>query len=595
MAQPLSNRSFPTPSQNARIRRMEDRSLGAILMEQTALSEEQLQQGLVVQREKGIKLGEALVQLKYLRSEDILKALSFQLGFPYEGRIDADAIDPELVDDLPINFAKENEVLPLLRESGTLKVAMADPSNFQALDDLRLLYHCNIEACIAGSYEIVNAINAVYNKTTDKGDQAIDELGGNVDEIAQDFDEPIDLLDASDEAPIIRLVNSLLFRAVKQKASDIHVEPFERDLVIRFRIDGVLYDVTHPPKRAQNSIISRIKIMAGLNIAEKRLPQDGRIRIKIAGKDIDIRVSTIPTAFGESVVMRLLDKSKVLLDLDTLGFIGQNLSNLKEVIHKPHGMILVTGPTGSGKSTTLYAALSKINSDELKIITVEDPVEYQLPGINQMQVNPKIDLTFATGLRAFLRQDPDVIMVGEIRDRETAEVAIQASLTGHLVMSTLHTNDAAASITRLIDMGVEPFLVSSSLLCVLAQRLVRSVCHECARKYTPDEAELKQLGLTEADLKGRQFYRPVGCPHCLETGYSGRTGIHEVLMVNDAVRAEVMKGSDASIIKRVAVQSGMRSMREDAAQKVLSGITTVEEVLRVTREDDETADAHPVA
>ena len=564
---------------------MEERSLGAILLESTGLTEEQLQQGLVAQREKGLKLGEALVQLKFLRTEDILKALSIQLGFPYESRIEVESIDPLLVEHLPINYAKDNEVLPLRKENGALVIAMADPTNFYALDDLRLLYNCDVKPVIAGSYEIVNAINAVYNKTTDKGEQVMSELDEQMEEIAQDFDEPVDLLDASDEAPIIRLVNSLMFRAVKQKASDIHIEPFEKDLVVRFRIDGELYDVMHPPKRAQNSIISRVKIMAGLNIAEKRIPQDGRIRIKIAGKDIDIRVSSIPTAFGESIVMRLLDKSSVLLAIETLGFIGKNLEYIHEVIHRPNGIILVTGPTGSGKSTTLYSALSKINAPDLKIITVEDPVEYQLPGINQMQVNPKIDLTFATGLRAFLRQDPDVIMVGEIRDRETAEVAIQASLTGHLVLSTLHTNDASSSVTRLVDMGVEPFLVSSSVICIMAQRLVRTVCKDCARKYTPEEAELKRIGLTLADLKGRQLFRPVGCPNCLETGYSGRTGIHEILMMNDAVRSEIMKGSDASTVKKVAQANGMKTLREDGAQKVLMGWTTVEEIIFATQED----------
>lgn len=561
---------------------MEERSLGAILLESSALTEEQLQQGLVVQKEKGIKLGEALVQLKFLRTEDILKGLSIQLGLPYESHIDVENIDLHLVETLPINYAKDNEILPLKKEDGTVLVAMADPTNFYALDDLRLLFHTDVKPVIAGAYEIVNAINAIYNKTTDKGDKAMNELEEGMEEIAQDFDEPVDLLDASDEAPIIRLVNSLMFRSVKQKASDIHVEPFEKEVVVRFRIDGILYDVMHPPKRAQNSIISRIKIMAGLNIAEKRMPQDGRIRIKIAGRDIDIRVSTIPTAFGESVVMRLLDKSSVLLDVSTLGFIGKNLDYIQDVIHRPHGIVLVTGPTGSGKTTTLYSCLSKINSPELKIITVEDPVEYQLPGINQMQVNPKIDLTFATGLRAFLRQDPDVIMVGEIRDKETAEIAVQAALTGHLVFSTLHTNDAPASITRLVDMGVEPFLVSSSVVCIMAQRLVRGVCKDCARKYTPEEAEVAKIGLTLADLKGRQLFRPVGCPNCLETGYSGRTGIHEIMVLTDPIRSEIMKGSDASTIKKVAQAEGMKTLREDAAQKVLMGWTTIEEILSMT-------------
>lgn len=562
----------------------ERRSLGAILLETSSLTEEQLEQALAVQRERGVKLGDVLVQLKFLRTEDILKALSIQLGFPYENRIDVENIAPDLIADLPINYAKQNEVLPLRKEDDTVVVAIADPTNFYALDDLRMMFGNDVKPVIASSYEIVNAINAVYNRESGSADEAMQELTEGA-EISDEFNEPVDLLDADDEAPIIRLVNTLLFRAVKQKASDIHIEPFERELAIRFRINGILYDIMKPPKRAQNAIISRVKIMSALNIAEKRLPQDGRIRIKIAGKDIDIRVSTIPIAHGESVVMRLLDTSSVLLALETLGLGGTNLETVNTLIHRKNGIFLVTGPTGSGKTTTLYSCLSKINSHELKIITVEDPVEYQLPGINQMQVNPKIDLTFASGLRAFLRQDPDVIMVGEIRDKETAEIAIQASLTGHLVLSTLHTNDAASSITRLADMGVEPFLVSSSVTAILAQRLVRTVCKDCARRYTPDERELAEIGLKPEDLEGRQIFRPVGCPVCMETGYSGRTGIHEVLLVTDEVRAELMKGADASTIKKVAMEQGMKTLRDDAASKVLRGITTIAEVLRVTQEE----------
>lgn len=564
---------------------MEDKSLGAILLETTSLTEEQLEQALIVHREKGIKLGDALVQLKFMRAEDILKALSIQLGFPYENRISTDEIPSDLVSNLPINYAKRNEVLPLRKEGATIVVAVADPTNFYVIDDLRALFNSDIKPVISSSYEIVNAINTVYNRTSSSGDEAIEELDESAGEINADFNEPVDLLDATDEAPIIRLVNSLLFRSVKQKASDIHIEPFEKELVIRFRIDGVLYDIMSPPKRAQNSIISRVKIMAGLNIAEKRLPQDGRIRIKIAGKDIDIRVSTIPTTFGESVVMRLLDKSAVLLDLNSLGLQGRQLEWMNELISKSHGIILVTGPTGSGKTTTLYAALSKINSKDIKIITIEDPVEYQISGINQVQVNPKIELTFAAGLRAFLRQDPDVIMVGEIRDRETAEIAIQASLTGHLVISTLHTNDAPSTVTRLIDMGIEPFLVSSSIIGVVAQRLIRTVCHDCAKKYTPTEEEMSKIGLVLEDLKGRQLFKAVGCPNCLETGYTGRLAIYEFMLMNDVVRAEIMKGSDASTIKKVAIEEGMTSLMGDAANKVLQGLTTIEEILRVIQEN----------
>lgn len=563
---------------------METRSLGAILLETSSLTEEQLEQALTLQRERRIKLGEALVQLKFLRTEDILKALSVQLGFPYENKIDIESIAPDLVGNIPINYAKQNEVLPLRKENGAIVVAIADPTNFYALDDLRMIFGCEIKPVISSSYEIVNAINAVYNKTSTSGEDMVNELT-ETEEIADEFNEPVDLLDATDEAPIIRLVNTLLFRAVKQKASDIHIEPFERELAIRFRINGILYDIMKPPKRAQNSIISRVKIMSQLNIAEKRLPQDGRIRIKIAGKDIDIRVSTIPTTHGESVVMRLLDAAAVLLELETLGLMGRHLEIVNDLIHRKTGIILVTGPTGSGKTTTLYSCLSKINSPELKIITVEDPVEYQLPGVNQMQVNPKIELTFAAGLRSFLRQDPDVLMVGEIRDRETAEIAIQASLTGHLVFSTLHTNDAPSSITRLVEMGVEPFLVSSSVIGIIAQRLVRTVCKDCARKYVPDDEELKGIGLTSAELGGRQIFRPVGCPNCMETGYTGRLGIYEILLVTDAVRNELMKGSDASMIKKVAMSQGMKTLRDDAAAKVLAGMTTIAEVLRVTQEE----------
>lgn len=562
---------------------MEDRSLGAILLDSTTLTEEQLEQALVVHREKGLKLGDALVQLKFLRTEDILKALSIQLGFPYEQGIDIETIPNELIEPLPINYAKRNELLPLRREAHAIVVAIADPTNFAALDDLRMIYGERIRPIIAGAYEIVNAVNAVYNRSSEKGDDTMEELE-EVGEIAENFDEPVDLLDADDEAPIIRLVNSLLFRSVKQKASDIHVEPFEKVLDVRFRIDGVMYEVMSPPKRAQNAIISRIKIMAGLNIAEKRLPQDGRIKIKIAGKDVDIRVSTIPTSFGESVVMRLLDKGAVNLALDSIGLHGNILRDMRKLIHQHHGIVLVTGPTGSGKTTTLYSALAELNAKELKILTVEDPVEYQLSGVNQVQVNAKIDLTFASALRAFLRQDPDVILVGEIRDKETAEVAIQASLTGHMVFSTLHTNDAVSSITRMVDMGVEPFLVASSVNGVLAQRLVRTVCHDCAKKYQATAEEVAQIGLTLDDLKGKPLFRPVGCPNCLETGYSGRTGVHELFIMNDELRGLMMAGVDSSTLLKAAMKSGLRTLRDDAAGKVIQGLTTVEEVLRVTQE-----------
>jgi len=565
---------------------MDDRSLGNILLENTSLTEAQLEEGLLVQREKNVKLGEALVQLRYLKSEDILKAISIQVGIPYLSRLKTDEIPYDYIKKIPINYAKKNELLPLRKVGDDLEVAISDPINIHALDDLHILLNLSIKPIIASSSQILETINEVYNRNTETDQAVMEDLSEeNLDTLAQELQEPQDLLDVSDEAPIIKLVNSLLSRAVKSKASDIHVEPFERDLVVRFRIDGVLYDIMHPPKKVQNSVISRIKIMANLNIAEKRLPQDGRIRIKIAGKDIDIRVSTLPTSFGESVVMRLLDKSKVVLSLGVIGIEGQNLKTVESLINKSHGIILVTGPTGSGKTTTLYAMLSQINSTDLKIITVEDPVEYQIPGINQIQVNPKIDLTFATGLRSILRQDPDVVMIGEIRDRETAEIAIQASLTGHLVISTLHTNDSASSIARLIDMGVEPFLVSSSVIAIMAQRLLRTVCKECGIRYKPSAEELAQIGLDPAKAGDKLIYKAKGCSACLETGYAGRTGIHEILVMDDELRSMIMKGVEAGRIKRRAMEKGMLTLREDGARKVLAGETTIEELLRVTQED----------
>jgi general secretion pathway protein E len=407
-----------------------------------------------------------------------------------------------------------------------------------------------------------------------------------LDLIATELEEPKDLLDASDEGPIIRLVNSLIFQAARDRASDIHIEPFERDLIVRMRIDGILYDVVKPPKRFQPIIISRVKIMAGLNIAEKRLPQDGRIRTRIAGKDVDIRVSVIPTSFGERVVMRLLDRSSTLLPLEYLGLDGQNQVTVEKLIRQSHGIILVTGPTGSGKTTTLYAALQKINANDKNILTIEDPVEYQLHGVAQMQVNPKIELTFASGLRSFLRQDPDVIMVGEIRDAETAEIAIHAALTGHLVFSTLHTNDSFGAVTRLVDMGIEPFLVSSSVIAVMAQRLIRRICAGCRIAHEPTPAELREIGISTEALAGRPIYRiGPGCPACKQRGYRGRIGIHELLVVDDAVRNLIMQKADASQIRRLATSRGMPTLREDGARKVLEGITTIEEILRVTQED----------
>jgi len=442
---------------------------------------------------------------------------------------------------------------------------------------------------VATGVVIIDAINGLYDRAVNEAEQLVGEMEAqDLQSLAHELEEPQDLLDVDDEAPIIRLVNSLLFRAAKERASDIHIEPMERELLVRFRIDGVLQEIIKPPKRYQNSIVSRVKVMGQLNIAEKRLPQDGRIRIKLAGRDIDIRLSTIPCTFGERIVMRLLDKNTTLLDLQDIGMGPETMRGMDQVIRRSHGIVLVTGPTGSGKTTTLYAALSRINTPDLNILTVEDPVEYQIRGISQMAINPKIGLSFAAGLRSFLRQDPDVIMVGEIRDRETAEIAIQASLTGHLVFSTVHTNDAASAITRLVDMGVEPFLVASSLMAVMAQRLVRRVCQQCREAYRPTAEELKEVGLTPDDVAragNPTVYRAKGCETCGGSGYRGRTGIYELLMVDDDIRQLTLKNVDSTSIKRSGVHKGMRTLLDDGARKVLAGETTLAEVLSVTQED----------
>jgi general secretion pathway protein E len=562
------------------------RSLEAFLIEDGAVSEETLEKARERQRD-GKALGDVLQEMGAIDPRRWAQALAKHFGLPFSERLPEDGDVLELINQLPINFAKRCLLLPVAREGDAVVVATADPASLGPLDDVRLLLRKPIRVMVAPGPVIVDAINRAYDMASGSASELMDGLDEErLDLMATDLDEPRDLLESDDEAPIIRLVNSLLFQAAKDRASDIHIEPFERDLTVRFRIDGILYDIISPPKRFQPVIISRVKIMAGLNIAEKRLPQDGRIRIRLAGKDIDIRVSIVPTSFGERVVMRLLDKATTVLQLEELGLAGMKLELVHKLIKQSHGILLVTGPTGSGKTTTLYAALSKINTIDKNIITIEDPVEYQLHGIGQIQVNPKIELTFASGLRSILRQDPDVIMVGEIRDLETAEIAIQAALTGHLVFSTLHTNDSFGSITRLLDMGIEPFLVSSSVIAVMAQRLVRRLCSSCRAPYQPTREELEELGITPQRMLGKTVYKPgEGCAQCKRTGYRGRTGIHELLVVDDEVRTLIMKSADAATIRRAATARGMNTLREDGADKVVEGLTSIEEILRVTQED----------
>jgi general secretion pathway protein E len=562
------------------------RPLGEILVTLGAVRPAEVEEALRTQEEKGGRLGEILVAMKATREEDVLRALSAQLSLPYLPEIPMDTVDASLTEGVPINFAKQWKLLPLRRVGDAVEVAMADPLETFPFDDLRVILKKDLSPVICAGQKIVDAINQIYERRSGEAEAVMDDLEGtDLDTVAHELEEPQDLLDVSDEAPIIRLVNSLMYQAVKERASDIHIEPMERDIVVRFRVDGVLYEIIKPAKRFQASILSRVKIMAGLNIAEKRLPQDGRIRIKIAGKDVDIRVATAPTSHGERITLRLLDRSSVLHDLGDLGFAPDQLKVMDLLINKAHGILLVTGPTGSGKTTTLYACLAKINKPDLNIITVEDPVEYQLRGISQIQVNPKINLTFASGLRSILRHDPDVVMVGEIRDLETAEIAIQASLTGHLVFSTLHTNDAPSAVTRLVDMGVEPFLVASSCLAMMAQRLIRRVCPDCRELYAPSDEELERLEIARSQLAGRPFARGRGCTACVNTGYQGREGIYEIMLIGDEIRGLILKNVDSSTIKRAAVAKGMATLRDDGARKVLAGVTTSAEVLRVTQAD----------
>jgi general secretion pathway protein E len=489
------------------------------------------------------------------------------------------------------SWGRQVATIPLSGGTDHIVVATSDPYNVEAVDQLRLCYDRPVRIVVTTSEEIQRAINAIRTSLmTDRSSSLSSEeekSGG------EEFDAPlkVDVTDAEDDdAPIIRYVNAIIFKANSERASDVHIEPYEDRLKVRFRIDGVLTDIATEDKAFQASIISRIKVMAGLNIAEKRLPQDGRIGLKIAGRDVDIRVSTVPTQFGERVVMRLLDKSATVLDLEQLGIEGRNKELVEKLIQKPNGIILVTGPTGSGKTTTLYSCLARINTPDLNILTVEDPIEYQLDGIGQMQVNPKINFTFASGLRAILRQDPDVVMVGEIRDTETAEIAIQASLTGHLVLSTLHTNDSSGAVTRLLDMGIEPFLVASSLLAVMAQRLVRRLCPACKEPYEISDDELRELGLDPSKVTSRKVFRAGGattpdCARCHNVRYVGRTGIHEMLLIDEQVRSQILQRLDSGSIKSAAIQRGFVTLRIDGAYKVLAGMTSVEEVLLATHEE----------
>jgi general secretion pathway protein E len=558
--------------------------LGDVLVEQGWLSPEALEEGLEAQAENGERLGQILVQQKKITEPQLLNALSLQLDLEVMESIDDKELRFDLVEQLPIQYLKKHEIFPFQSEDGTLRIAVNDPLDLEVLDDLRILYGQNeIRAVLVPAREILSAINRTYGQANDTADKIMQDLGEEEDSqhLFTELEVGEDLLDETSEAPIIKLVNHIFSQAVKSQASDIHIEPYQQHLQVRFRLDGVLHNVLSPPRRLHAAIVSRIKVMARLDIAEKRLPQDGRTDVKIGERLVDVRVSCLPTAFGERVVLRLLEKSGKLLSMEEIGLTAWALAEMKRLLNLSHGIILVTGPTGSGKTTTLYAALSYINSPDKNILTIEDPIEYQLDGIGQMQVNPKINLTFASGLRSMVRQDPDVILVGEIRDRETAEIAIHAALTGHLVFSTLHTNDSASAVTRLTDMGIEPFLVSTAVRAIIAQRLVRLLCPHCKETYEPEEAQWAELG-SSREVAG-PIFRADGCEKCLETGYRGRTGIYEFLLLSEAIRGLVLNTSDANQINRAARAEGMASLREDGINKVMEGRTTISEVLRVTQ------------
>lgn len=556
------------------------KSLSQILLEDGILTIKDLED-ISKQQEKTNLPIIHIIQKKGLASEtDILKALSKLHRMDFIDKLEFVASE-DVFGKIPLKLVQRSKIVPVSVKGKKVVVATSDPTDLHPMDDMRsFLKGYAIQFVLATENEIMRIIHSQFDKTTAEAKEMMDEMDGSFGDLSDAFES--DALDLSNEAPIIKMVNVILSQAVSERASDIHVEPFEKSVVVRYRVDGVLQKVLSPPKSYLAGISTRIKIMSNLNIAENRLPQDGRIKLRLAGKDVDVRVSIIPCQFGERIVMRILNKTDQKYSIDTMGFNKEILNDFKDLIYKPYGIILVTGPTGSGKSTTLYSALSEINTEERNIITCEDPVEYQMDGISQMQMNDKIGLTFAAGLRSILRQDPDVVMVGEIRDEETARIAIQASLTGHLVFSTLHTNDASAAVTRLVDMGIEPYLITSSVLGFMAQRLVRVICKDCKTSYKPTDKDLAGLGIQRKELKNGVLYRGKGCSSCLNSGYKGRTGLYELLKMNDEIKRAILQGADSNRIKELAVKNGLSTLQDYGKFKVIEGVTTPEEVLRVS-------------
>jgi type IV pilus assembly protein PilB len=561
--------------------------LGQILLSHNVLTVDQLRQALEIQHQTNGRLGRVLVEMGVITERDLAKAVAQQWGLPYT-ELGEDSVDPNAVKMVPQYMAKRHGVIAVDRRHDHLVVAMSDPSNVVAIDDIKLLTGLNVEIIIASPEDIErlqtrfgsvaqDVDEMLKGQVTEKVDAQVMENG----EAAGDEPSVDRLRSMTEEAPVVRVVNQVISQAIKSGASDIHIEPHLRDVKVRFRVDGLLQDIMASPKAVQAALISRVKILANLDIAERRLPQDGHIHMRVESKELDFRISTLPTVHGEKIVIRILDSGKTKTPLNKIGMPAHVFETWERLIEKPYGMLIVTGPTGSGKTTTLYTSLERINTPERNIVSVEDPVEYQIPRVNQVQVNTKAGLTFAAGLRSILRQDPDVVLIGEIRDRETAQIAVQASMTGHLVLATLHTNDAPGAATRLADMGVEPFLVTASLIGVLAQRLVRVICPTCKEAYTPPADALRRLGFNPDEQGELELYRGKGCEACRNTGYRGRTGVYELMVMDDRLRALVLGGASADQIRAAAREDGMQTLRDDGVHKVIEGITTVEELLRV--------------
>jgi type IV pilus assembly protein PilB len=552
------------------------KQLGQILIEQGLINDEQLERALEEHRQTPKSLGRVLIDLGLIKESDLVKALAEQVGLEFVDLADY-PVDATLTTLLPDSLARRYRAIPIGERDGKLLVAMSDPANVYALDDIRTITGREVQPIVATASDVEQAI------------QKFSHMDGQVEALATEAaellgEDDLELSAAVEEAPIVRLVTAIMTQAVGDRASDVHIEPAEKDVRIRFRVDGVLHEVMHSPKNIQGGLISRLKVMADLNIAERRVPQDGRISMRVGGKQLDLRLATLPTVHGEKVVIRVLDKSQALMRLEDLGFQDESFKQFQSSFKKPYGAILVTGPTGSGKSTTMYATLNILNQEDKNIITVEDPVEYRLAGVNQIQVNPKAGLTFASALRSILRADPDIVLIGEVRDKETAMIAVEASLTGHLVLSSLHTNDAASAVTRLTEMEVETFLVASAIDCIVAQRLARKLCDRCKEAYQPDQYELSEAGFPESDWEDiTELFRPAGCAACSNTGYRGRFGLYEVMRMTEELERLTVERASSDALKAVAIQQGMVTLREDGLEKTRAGLSSIEEVARVVK------------